>query len=770
MAAEIPSNEGKAPANGDFLLHYRIDQPLGRGGMGAVYRAWDTKLQRDVAIKVVLPETNADPERRRRFLREARAASALNHPGIVSIYEINQQDEMDFLVMELVHGQTLSSLMRSRRLQLKPALDYMTQAAEALAKAHLAGIVHRDLKPANIMLTTDGQIKILDFGLAKFDPPSAVANDATQSLTLTAVGHVMGTPSYMSPEQAMGMPLDVRSDVFSFGVILYEILVGARPFEGTTPFAILHNVTSVEPPSLTTVRGDLPPALIELVDHTLKKSPAERLGDMMQVVARLRSVAASIPATASPEDVATQTIAVASAATYPPPSIPSALISKVPSTARRRVYWTALAMAASLLAIWGGASYRGSTSPAETKQRPLAGIGKIDMTLPARELHRAGLVALKRHDFPENIDLAIDAFKSAKIKEPNWSLPDASLALAYARKYTNSPDPTWLRLAEQHAAEISRREPTLAVAHFAAGVVHVSAGRLVEARKSLERAIELDPSNAEAHFVLARALDPRTDAARARSLRQHAVELAPQDWETHLEWGIFLFRQGEFTAAAEAFSKSASFAPDNAIAQRNLAGALQMMDRYDEAATAYQRALEIRPSASTFSNLGTLLYFQGKYADAAAALERAVELGANSFRYWGNLADALRWLPGKEARGQEALTHAIALARTAVAAKQQDTATRSNLAAYLAKSGLAQEAIAEAARIDLTAVTGQTAYNLAVAQELSGQRAQALQLLDTAVKKGHSLKEIQNDPYLVKLRADADYHRWLSRLPPPAKP
>ncbi len=753
MATENPSNQGKTPAIGDFLLHYRVEQILGKGGMGAVYCAWDTKLQRGVAIKVLLPDSQENPGRRRRFLREARAASALNHPGIVSIYEINEQDGLDFLVMELVDGQTLSSLMRTRRQPLRTALDYMRQAAESIAKAHAAGIVHRDLKPANIMVTRDGQVKILDFGLAKYDPPAAgnAQSDATQTMSLTANGQVMGTPSYMSPEQAMGMALDARSDVFSFGVILYEIPAGAKPFEGTTNFAILHNITTVEPAALATLRSDLPAGVIALVAGMLKKPVEERTSDMGRVAAGLRELAASVPAEANPDEVPTQTIVMPGGVR--------------PPRQWARLYRPVLALAAIGLAVWGGATILGTRPPPAPKPRPLAGIATIDMSLPARELYRAGTEAFKRHDFRQNIDVAIEAFKAAKAKEPTWTLPDAALAVAYARKNTNAPDPTWLRLAEQHAAEVLKKEPSLAAAHFASGVVHLSAGRLPEARKELERTIELDPSHANAHFRLARALDPKTDGDRARALRQRAVELAPEDWETHSEWGLFLSAQGEYAAAAAAFSKATSLAPDNSVTLRNLAASLQMTERYDEAAAAYQRSLEIAPAAATYSNLGTLLYFQGKYAEAAPAFERAVEINPNLFRNWGNLADAYRWLPGKEAERLEALDRAIALARTALAAKQQDTATRSNLASNLAKRGFPREAIAEVEQVDGNAATGQTAYNLALANELSGRRTQALQLLDTAVKKGHPLKEIQNDPYLSELRRDAEYHRWLGRLP-----
>ena len=214
-------------ASGQVLGHFRIESQIGQGGMGAVYRAWDEKLQRTVAIKVLADGRLSNQASRQRFLREARAASALNHPGIVTIHEVASDDGFDFIAMELVEGESLDLRIPKKGLPLKQALDYAVQIATALAKAHAAGIIHRDLKPSNVMVTPEGRVKLLDFGLAR----RVHTGDGSGS-TMTRAGEIMGTPAYMSPEQAEGRPLDARSDIFSFGAVLYEMLAGGRAFPG----------------------------------------------------------------------------------------------------------------------------------------------------------------------------------------------------------------------------------------------------------------------------------------------------------------------------------------------------------------------------------------------------------------------------------------------------------------------------------------------------------------------------------------------------------
>ena len=270
---------------GQRLRQYLVTASLGRGGMGEVWLARDTTLDRDVAIKT-LPAGDADAAtRKERFFREARAASALNHPNIITIYEINSDEGIDFIAMEYVDGRTLDAVMHHGPLAFDLVRRVACQIAEAVGRAHRAGIVHRDLKPGNIMITNDGLVKVLDFGLAKIthaaDADSA-ANAATQA-ALTQAGTTVGTLGYMSPEQAIGDAVDARSDVFSFGVILYEMLTGRRPFSGTTLSEVLRQLHFAEPPSLESLRAEVPAALRRIVMKALRKNPEDRFPNMGEV-------------------------------------------------------------------------------------------------------------------------------------------------------------------------------------------------------------------------------------------------------------------------------------------------------------------------------------------------------------------------------------------------------------------------------------------------------------------------------------------------------
>src|SRR5688572_23143526 len=227
---------------GQTLGHYRIESKLGEGGMGVVYKARDTHLDRPVAIKVLPAEAVANPEHKRRFVWEAKAASALNHPNILHVYDIDSDHGVDFIAMEFVSGKTLDHLIGGKGLGIGETLKYSIQMSDALAKAHSADIVHRDLKPANVMITDEGLVKVLDFGLAKLTEQSNDNAGATASLNRapqTEAGSILGTVSYMSPEQAEGKKVDARSDIFSFGSVLYEMLTGRRAFEGETKFSTL---------------------------------------------------------------------------------------------------------------------------------------------------------------------------------------------------------------------------------------------------------------------------------------------------------------------------------------------------------------------------------------------------------------------------------------------------------------------------------------------------------------------------------------------------
>jgi serine/threonine protein kinase len=259
---------------GDRLGPYEILAPLGTGGMGEVFLARDPRLRRNVAIKILPRERVADPQGTRRVLQEARAASALNHPNIVTLYDVANIDGADNLVMEFVPGKSLDKLITPKGLPLAEVLNYARQIASGLAAAHAAGIVHRDIKPGNVIVTPESQVKILDFGLAKLVERAPGAEDETQTMRapLTEAGTVIGTVAYMSPEQASAKPLDHRTDIFSLGVVLYEMLSGTRPFHGESQVETMHAIIHQQAPPLVSV----PPRLEEILERALEKDPKDR--------------------------------------------------------------------------------------------------------------------------------------------------------------------------------------------------------------------------------------------------------------------------------------------------------------------------------------------------------------------------------------------------------------------------------------------------------------------------------------------------------------
>src|SRR5262245_52659658 len=282
-----------AISTGGRIGPYELLAPLGAGGMGEVYRARDVRLGREIAIKVLPAAVSSDPDRRQRFEQEARSASALNHPNILTIYDIGSSDGTTFIAMELVEGKTLRELVASGEpLPTRRLLDVATQTADGLAKAHSAGIVHRDLKPENLMVSKDGFVKILDFGLAKLTEP--VSQEAsvlpTAVASPTQPGTVMGTAGYMSPEQASGHPVDYRSDQFTLGAIVYEMATGKRAFQRKTGAETLVAIIREEPEPLSQVAPKAPAPVRWIVDRLLAKDPEERYASTKDLARDLKSV------------------------------------------------------------------------------------------------------------------------------------------------------------------------------------------------------------------------------------------------------------------------------------------------------------------------------------------------------------------------------------------------------------------------------------------------------------------------------------------------
>ena len=281
---------------GKTLAHYEILSKIGAGGMGEVYRARDTKLGRDVALKLLRSDIAGDEESRRRFLRESRAVASVTHPYVATLYDADESDGSLYLAIELVEGEALDSLLRRRPLPIRDALRLGVEIAEGLASAHKAGVIHRDLKPGNVMVGPDGHAKILDFGLAKLverrdaAAASELSRAETTTAPLTTENRIIGTPAYMSPEQARGDAIDSRSDVFSFGSTLYEMVTGKTPFPGPTNLEMLAAILHEQPSPATRHNPHVPPELEQLLRKCLEKDPRDRYQHAEDLAVDLRRI------------------------------------------------------------------------------------------------------------------------------------------------------------------------------------------------------------------------------------------------------------------------------------------------------------------------------------------------------------------------------------------------------------------------------------------------------------------------------------------------
>src|SRR6266567_8215233 len=302
VAPELVTNDRAGALVGKVIAHYRIESLIGIGGMGEVYLARDERLGRKAALKLLPGSLTTDETQLSRFKNEARSASALNHPNILTVYEIGAEGNRQFIATEFIEGVTLRASLARGRIKPNAALEIAVQVASALAAAHEAGVVHRDIKPENIMLRPDGYAKVLDFGIAKLTeqrPPSDRYEVGTTAVLQTRQGLVLGTGHYMSPEQTRGQKVDARSDIWSLGVVLYEMVGGVPPFPGKTPSDCIASILKTEPPPLSGVLSDVPLKLESILQKALRKNSDERYQTIKEMLADLRNLKGELEAQGS---------------------------------------------------------------------------------------------------------------------------------------------------------------------------------------------------------------------------------------------------------------------------------------------------------------------------------------------------------------------------------------------------------------------------------------------------------------------------------------
>jgi serine/threonine-protein kinase len=668
-----------ARASGTLLGSYEILAPLGSGGMGDVYRARDRKLGREVAIKVLRPGLASDPERLLRFEQEARTASALNHPNIVTIYEIGEDQGTRYIAMEHVDGSTLRELLASGPLPPRKLLDLGKQIAEGLAKAHAAGIVHRDLKPENIMLSRDGYVKILDFGLAKLRPyPSGIDSEmATSDRVETQEGVIVGTVAYMSPEQAKGLPVDFRSDQFSFGAILYELATGKRPFERPSTAETLRAILGEEPEPVASDNPSVPPHLARILERCLAKDPQDRYDstrDVSREILGVESSAPPLPAGAvartrwrTKAALAAAVLAILVVAIYVSriqetrdrmegatiePGIQSIAVLPLENlSGDPEQEYFADGMTEALiteLSRFSGLRVVSRTSVMRYKDTlaPLPEIGRelsVDAVVEGSVLKADGRVRVTaqlidaradRHLWAENYDRELQDILALQ----------SDVAREIARKVQVALTPA----EESRLAETRPIDPEAYEAYLR-GRYHFNRTSEAELEKAVgyfERALAKEPRYAAAYSGLADSYNrlgmtligrpPGEMRSKAIAAASEALRIDDGLAEAHVSLGWAKFFDWDWHGAEESFLRAIALNPRYAEAHQMYSLYLLALGRFDQAIATGRRAVELDPlSVNSQARLGQVLFFARRYDDAIREFRNALELDPNFvFALW----------------------------------------------------------------------------------------------------------------------------------------
>jgi len=821
--------------------------------MGEVYCARDEKLGREVALKILPAELFGRPEALRRFETEARAASALNHPNIVTIYEINESDKFAWIAMELVDGEDLRTMMHREPLSLKNALRIATKVADGLAAAHERGIVHRDLKPDNVMVTPEGFVKILDFGLAK---QLRVLNSDETTVPHTSPGTIFGTVGYMSPEQATGRDMDARSDQFSFGVMLYEMITRVRPFERESRTETLAAILRDTPPPPSAVDESISRDLDRIVTRCLSRAPRERYASTRDLARDLREVRDSFTQSSIERRpyaayrrskvrplhwvalAALLTLVVGTGAflmwkrrdaAHRITSVAVVPFRDLGATAEGRVFAdgisemvaTRLAQARDLRVATpfdgapirenddvaavakrtgasavirgtvqrGGGDVRvtvslvdargGRTLAAITTTRPATDLFALQDTVAEELLRvlgrqvapRAPAVAatlgaddqrrfteavglLQRVRDERSVDRAIASLESILRNTRESGPVNSLLARALLYKSSLARRPALIEQATVYATRgvtLSGNDPE---SHITLGQLHTASGRHPDAVHSFETALKLRPQSPDAFLGLAEAYNGQGRGAEAEQMYRKVLAVRPDDTGAMSRYGGFCYRQGRYQDAEKYFRRTAELQPDLPQAHANLGVALQALGRNEEALAAYQKSLAIQPTATGYSNLGTLQFYLARYDDARKSYERATQLAPADFVIWSNLGDACRWSPGARERAPDAYARAIAAGRDALESSPNDAYIRSVVAVSLAKSGNVEEGQREIRRaLEIDPTNASVLYKAAVIALIRGHNDSAISWIERAVASGYPAAELQRDPELETLRA-----------------
>jgi serine/threonine protein kinase/Tfp pilus assembly protein PilF len=807
---------------GKTFSHYKIVEKTGEGGMGVVYKAEDIRLKRMVALKFLHEQFAFDEVAKARFFSEARAASALNHPNIITIYEIDKFEDRYFISMEFIEGKSVKGLIDEKALSVKEAINIALQVAEGLKRAHEKGIIHQDLKSDNIMLTSEGTVKIADFGLAKLkDKPM-----------LTSESSLMGTLAYASPEQLQGFTLDERTDIFSFGVVLYEMVTGRLPFWGEYGQAIFYSILNEEPEPVTKLNNEIPTELERTIGKALQKRPEQRYQSMGEVLTDLRKVgeeyepgtrrkAPTIPtlavlyfenlgagkeddyfAAGMTDDIITDLskvdkIRVLSRNDVLPYrgktvniketgkrlNVDYILEGSVRKANNKLRISAQLTRVSDGFYVWGERFDREMEDVFEVQSdvsQKVASALEIKLTKNQIErIEKKPTISIQAYDYylrgrdyywrlgKEDLEFAIQMYKKALEVDPQFALAYAGLADAYVYKYDAYYDRS-LQLLDQ-AEETAKRALALYYdlpeAHRALGRVYKERKNNPEAISEFEKAIQLKPDYFEAYRALGWINEEMRNCEEAIIYAEKALEIRPSDQESYLLMGISYLDKKYLLQAEKTFFKALEVAPDYGTAYYYIGNTYQKQGKFKEALEMYEKCIKVGGDPNVYLDMGWIYLLKKQFKKAIASFKNCIGLGHFEFlaSYWLGLIFGIQ---DKKKESEDYYKLCIELSNKLLEDDPENPYVHSTLGLAYTSLGEHEKGTQQGTHaVSLDPENGAVLYDLARIYALQNNSDKAIQALEKALDRclSPSAKEAELDPHFKFLRDLPDFKKVVSK-------